>query len=60
VVKVALADDADPAEEPPRFRSILARAGGARGSSFKALERTLAGRRSAAHAAFLAVLDGLR
>jgi glutamate-ammonia-ligase adenylyltransferase len=60
VVKVALADDADPAEEPPRFRSILARAGGARGLSFKALERTLAGRRAAAHAAFLAVLDGLR
>ncbi len=58
VVKVALADEADPSEEPPRFRAILARAGGAR--SFAALERTLTDRRAAARTAFLAVLDGLR
>jgi glutamate-ammonia-ligase adenylyltransferase len=59
VVKVALADEVDPGEEPPRFKAILARAGGARGFSFKALVRTLVERRAAAHAAFLAVLDGL-
>jgi len=57
VMKVALADDADPSEEPRRFQAILARAGGARG--FGALERTLAERRAAAHAAFLAVLEDL-
>lgn len=58
VLKVALADDADPAKEPDRFKAILARAGGER--SFEALESTLKGRRVAAHAAFLAVIDGVR
>ncbi len=57
VLKVALADDADPSDEPPRFKAILARAAGLR--SFAGLQRTLAERRAAAHAGFLKVLDDI-
>ena len=57
VLKVALADDADPAGEPRRFQAILARACGVKG--FPALEKALAAARREAHAAFLAVLAGL-
>ncbi len=58
VLKVALADDADPLEEPKRFKAILARAGHAR--SFAALEKTLSERRLAAHAAFRVTLEAIR
>ena len=57
VLKVALADDADPAAEPARFRAILARAGGE--SGFAALERSLKTRRASAHAAYRAVITTL-
>jgi glutamate-ammonia-ligase adenylyltransferase len=57
VLKVALADDADPAQEPKRFKAILARAGHAR--SFAALEKMLTERRAAAHAAFLSTLESI-
>lgn len=57
VLKVALADDADPAAEPKRFKAILARAGRAR--TFAALEKLLAEQRPAAHAAFLSTLKAI-
>ena len=56
VLKVALADEADPREEPSRFRAILAKAGGAR--TFAALEAQLDKARTAAHRAFKSVIGG--
>jgi glutamate-ammonia-ligase adenylyltransferase len=50
VLKVALADGADPETEPARFQAILAKAGGAR--TFAALRKTLAKTQAAAHAAY--------
>ncbi len=50
VLKVALADDADPGTEPVRFQSILAKVSGAR--TFKALCKTLAESQAAAHQAY--------
>ncbi len=57
VLKVALDDDADPREEPTRFRAILAKTGGAK--SFAALEGLLVKRRAAAHEAMRALLTAL-
>ena len=54
LLKVALAEDADPAAEPEPFRRMLARAGGE--DSFKALEKRLAERRSKARKAFVSVV----
>ena len=54
VLKVALADDGDPAVEPPRFQALLARAGHAK--SFASLEKSLKARRSASHAAYADVV----
>ena len=56
LLKVALADDADPDTEPPAFRRLLARAGGAR--SFPALKSRLAAARRAAHDAFTTLAPG--
>jgi glutamate-ammonia-ligase adenylyltransferase len=53
LLKVALEDGADPATEPPAFRKLLARAGGAR--DFRQLRTALAKAQSAAHAAYEAV-----
>ena len=50
LLKVALDDPADPSEEPPAFRKLLARAGG--GRDFVALKRKLAKARSAARKAY--------
>ena len=54
VLKLALADNADPSGEPARFRQLLARAGGVR--DFRALRGALARTRKAARAAFAAVV----
>jgi glutamate-ammonia-ligase adenylyltransferase len=54
LLKVALEDGADPAEEPPAFRKLLARAGGAR--DFKALRRKLDAAQAAARKAYDAVV----
>jgi glutamate-ammonia-ligase adenylyltransferase len=54
LLKVALEDGADPATEPPAFRKLLARAGGAR--DFRQLRAALAKAQSAAHAAYEAVV----
>ena len=54
VLKVALADGADPAAEPKRLQAVLARAGGAR--DLRDLTARLKGARDQARAAFLAVL----
>jgi glutamate-ammonia-ligase adenylyltransferase len=54
LLKLALADGADPAAEPKAFQALLARAGGAK--DFKALRAKLAAARSAAKAAYAAVL----
>ncbi|MFI4966945.1 MAG: bifunctional [glutamine synthetase] adenylyltransferase/[glutamine synthetase]-adenylyl-L-tyrosine phosphorylase, partial [Caulobacterales bacterium] len=50
LLKVALADGADPAEEPAAFRTLLARAGGVR--DFRQLQATLRAARSAARKAY--------
>ncbi len=50
LLKVALADDTDPAAEPPAFRALLARAGGAR--DFRQLRSRLDAAAKAAHAAY--------
>jgi len=55
LLKVALEDDADPSDEPPALKSLLARAGSAR--DFKGLQRRLREARAAAHAAFLATIS---
>ncbi|MDB5431369.1 MAG: glutamate-ammonia-ligase adenylyltransferase [Caulobacter sp.] len=54
LLKVALDDKADPAEEPPAFRALLARAGGAK--DFKALKAKIEAARAAAHGAYLKVV----
>ena len=54
LLKVALEDGADPATEPQAFRTLLARAGGAR--DFRQLRAALAKAQSAAHAAYEAVV----
>jgi glutamate-ammonia-ligase adenylyltransferase len=58
LVKVALADGADPAGEPAAFRKLLARAGGCR--SFEALKAKLQSSRAAARAAFLKLMAPIR
>ena len=50
LLKVALDDAADPAEEPKAFRGLLARAGGAR--DFRALRGKLQAARVAARKAY--------
>jgi glutamate-ammonia-ligase adenylyltransferase len=50
LLKVALEDDANPADEPPAFRALLARAGGAR--DFRSLNARLAAARAAARKAY--------
>jgi glutamate-ammonia-ligase adenylyltransferase len=55
LLKVALADGADPAAEPPAFRKLLARAGGVR--DFRQLQLALKAARAAAHAAYEAIVD---
>ena len=54
LLKVALMDVADPASEPPAFRALLARAGGAR--DFRQLKTRLAAARLAARAAYDAIV----
>jgi glutamate-ammonia-ligase adenylyltransferase len=54
LIKVALEDDADPAQEPKAFRALLARAGGAR--DFRSLSARLAASRVAARKAYEAVV----
>ena len=56
LLKLALEDGADPAEEPAAFRALLARAGGAR--DFRQLRTALAKAQAAAHAAYVAILEG--
>jgi glutamate-ammonia-ligase adenylyltransferase len=58
VLKVALADDADPTHEPARFKAILAKVGGEK--SFAALTKTLTARRKSAHSAFRSAVRALR
>ncbi|MBW8814121.1 MAG: bifunctional [glutamine synthetase] adenylyltransferase/[glutamine synthetase]-adenylyl-L-tyrosine phosphorylase [Caulobacterales bacterium] len=55
LLKVALADDADPDAEPKALQALLARAGGVK--TFKALKRRLAQAQAQARAAYLAVVD---
>jgi glutamate-ammonia-ligase adenylyltransferase len=50
LLKVALEDDADPDGEPPAFRALLARAGGAR--DFRSLNARLTAARAAARKAY--------
>jgi glutamate-ammonia-ligase adenylyltransferase len=57
LLKVALDDGTDPAAEPPAFRKLLARAGGAR--DFKALRRRLDAAQAAARGAYQAVVRPL-
>ncbi|WP_158917991.1 bifunctional [glutamine synthetase] adenylyltransferase/[glutamine synthetase]-adenylyl-L-tyrosine phosphorylase [Caulobacter sp. S45] len=57
LLKLALPDGADPADEPQRFRTLLARAGGC--ADFDKLKKTLEARRREAHAAFIKVVKGL-
>jgi glutamate-ammonia-ligase adenylyltransferase len=54
LLKVALGDNADVADEPQPFRQMVAKAGGAR--DFRSLQSRLAARRTAAHKAFQAVV----
>ena len=54
LLKVALADGADPAAEPAAFKALLARAGGLR--DFRKLQSTLNAARTAAHAAYEALV----
>lgn len=54
LLKVALADGADPTDEPPAFRALLARAGGAK--DFRKLKLSLAAAQTAAHAAYEALV----
>jgi glutamate-ammonia-ligase adenylyltransferase len=56
LLKVALDDRADPAEEPAAFRALLARAGGAK--DFKGLKARIETARKAAHAAYLSTVGG--
>lgn len=54
VLRLALGDDGDPAEQPEAFRRRLARAGGAR--DFRSLVTRLQRARKSAHAAFEALV----
>lgn len=54
VLRLALGDDGDPAEQPEAFRRRLARAGGAR--DFRSLVARLQKARKSAHAAFEALV----
>jgi glutamate-ammonia-ligase adenylyltransferase len=54
LLKVALEQGADPEAEPPAFRALLARAGGAR--DFRQLRARLAKAQAAAHAAYEVVV----
>ncbi len=54
LVKVALPDTADPADEPDGFRRLLAAAGGA--GDFAALTRAVRSARAQARKAFMSVL----
>lgn len=54
LLKVALADDADPAQEPEALKSLLATAGGAR--DFRSLQAALKKRRAEARAAYEAIV----
>lgn len=56
LLKLALDDRADPAQEPKALQGLLARAGGAR--DLKGLRTRLSAARRAAHAAYEAVLSG--
>ena len=56
LLKVALEDGSDPEAEPPAFRALLARAGGAR--DFRQLRTALKTARTAAHKAYDAVVMG--
>jgi glutamate-ammonia-ligase adenylyltransferase len=56
LLKLALEDGADPAAEPAAFRALLARAGGAKG--FRQLKTALGKAQAAAHAAYVAILEG--
>ncbi|WP_091741802.1 bifunctional [glutamine synthetase] adenylyltransferase/[glutamine synthetase]-adenylyl-L-tyrosine phosphorylase [Phenylobacterium immobile] len=55
MLKVALEDNPDPANEPKPFRALLARAGGAR--DFRNLQTRLAKAKAAARAAYLEVVS---
>ena len=57
VLKLALADEADPAREPEGFKALLAKAGGR--SSFEQLQQTLDQAQSAAHRAYELVVHSL-
>ena len=54
LLKIALDDRASPDDEPPAFKTLLAKAGGAK--SYAALITRLAASRNAAHAAFEALV----
>ncbi len=56
LLKVALADDADPSGEPAAFKVLLAKAGGC--ADFEALRTRLRGLRAGAHKAFETVVAG--
>ena len=56
LLKVALGDHPDPAEEPKAFQALLARAGGVR--TLKALRTRLDAAQAAARKAYLAVVKG--
>ena len=54
LLAVALAEGADPADEPKAFRALMIRTGGAR--DFRALKARIAALRRSAHAVFLALV----
>ena len=56
LLKVALDDDPDPAQEPKAFQALLARAGGVR--SFRSLPPRLAEAQAHARAAFISLVKG--
>ena len=56
VMKLALPDNADPAQEPPKFRALMSRAAGAR--DFRSLVAQLKKAQVAANAAFKAAVAG--
>jgi glutamate-ammonia-ligase adenylyltransferase len=56
LLKVALADGADPTHEPAAFRALLARAGGAK--DFRKLRASLEAAQAAAHAAYETLVAG--
>jgi len=56
LLKVALDDNPDPAQEPKAFQALLARAGGVK--TLKALRTRLAGAQAGARKAYLALVKG--